>query len=113
MPKLKPGTEVPTPAEDAAITAAANRDPDARPYTDEEWAKVKPKRARGRPTQEIKKEPISIRLDSRVLEAFKATGDGWQTRMNDALLEYARAHKMISQNDSLPRDSEKNNEQLC
>lgn len=97
MPKLKPGTEVPTPEEDAKITAAAMQDPDARPYSDEEWAQVKPKRSRGRPPQEIKKEPISIRLDVRVLEAFKATGDGWQTRMNDALLEYALEHEMISQ----------------
>jgi uncharacterized protein (DUF4415 family) len=97
MPKLKPGTEVPTPEEDAKITAAAMRDPDARPYTDEEWSQVKPKRGRGRPAQEIKKEPISIRLDVRVLEAFKATGEGWQTRMNDALTEYALSHEMISQ----------------
>lgn len=97
MPKLKPGTVLPTPEEDAAITAAAMRDPDARPYSDEEWAKVMPKRGRGRPAQEVTKEPISIRLDVRVLNAFKATGDGWQTRMNDALLDYARAHEMISQ----------------
>jgi uncharacterized protein (DUF4415 family) len=97
MPKLKPGTVAPTPEEDAKITAAANQDPDARPYTDEEWAKVTPKRGRGRPAQEVKKEPISIRLDVRVLEAFKATGEGWQTRMNDALFEYARSHEMISQ----------------
>lgn len=26
-------------------------------------------------------------LDVRVLEAFKATGEGWQTKMNEALLE--------------------------
>lgn len=37
MPKLKPGTVIPTPQEDAAITAAAMQDPDALPYTDEEW----------------------------------------------------------------------------
>jgi hypothetical protein len=37
MPKLKPGTVVPTPEEDAAITAAAMQDPDAIPYTDKEW----------------------------------------------------------------------------
>jgi putative transcriptional regulator len=37
MPKLKPGHISPTPEEDAAITAAAMSDPDARPFTDEEW----------------------------------------------------------------------------
>jgi hypothetical protein len=40
MPKLKPGTVFATPEEDAAITKAAMDDPDSRPYTDEEWAKV-------------------------------------------------------------------------
>jgi uncharacterized protein (DUF4415 family) len=97
MPKLKPGTVVPTPEEDAAITAAAMQDPDAKPYTDEEWAQVKPLRGRGRPPQDVTKVPTSIRLDARVLEAFKATGDGWQTRINEALLEYALSNKMISQ----------------
>jgi uncharacterized protein (DUF4415 family) len=96
MPKLKPGTVVPTPDEDAAITKAAMQDPDARPYTDEEWAQVKPKRGRGRPAQQVTKVPTSIRLDARVVDAFKATGDGWQTRMNDALFEYAQQHGMLT-----------------
>jgi putative transcriptional regulator len=37
MPKLKPGTIFPSDEEDAAITAAALSDPDALPYTDEEF----------------------------------------------------------------------------
>ena len=41
MPKLKPETILPTPEEDAAITAAAMSDPDAIPYTDTEWEAVK------------------------------------------------------------------------
>lgn len=96
MPKLKPGTVVPTAEEDATITKAAMQDPDARPYTDAEWEAVKPKRGRGRPAKEDRKEATSIRLDARVLEAFRATGEGWQTRMNDALLEYAKQHDMLS-----------------
>lgn len=95
MPKLKPGTVVPTAEEDTAITKAAMQDPDARPYTDAEWEKVTPKRGRGRPPKEDRKEPTSIRLDARVLEAFRATGEGWQTRVNDALLEYAKQHDML------------------
>lgn len=31
------------------------------------------------------KVPISIRLDSDIVEHFRATGTGWQGRMNDAL----------------------------
>jgi hypothetical protein len=34
MPKLKTGIIIPTPEEDAAITAAAMSDPDAVPFTD-------------------------------------------------------------------------------
>jgi hypothetical protein len=42
MPNLRPGTIVPTPEEDAEITAAAMDDPDARPLSDNEWELVKP-----------------------------------------------------------------------
>lgn len=38
----------------------------------------------GRPAGSTK-EKISIRLDLDVLDSYRATGDGWQTRLNDAL----------------------------
>jgi uncharacterized protein (DUF4415 family) len=38
----------------------------------------------GRPTGASKK-AVSIRLDKDVLEKFKATGPGWQSRINEAL----------------------------
>lgn len=38
----------------------------------------------GRPRGSIKR-PISIRLDEDVIEKFKATGPGWQSRINEAL----------------------------
>lgn len=96
MPKLKPGTVFPTPAEDAAITKAAMRDPDAIPYTDEEWAVAKPTRGRGRPAGSGAKVATNIRLDRDLVEAFKGTGAGWQTRLNDALREWARDHRMVT-----------------
>lgn len=34
----------------------------------------------------------TVRFDADVLEAFKSTGRGWQTRMNDALKEWLREH---------------------
>lgn len=46
--KLKPDTILPTPDEDAAITAAALADPDCRPYTDAEWAVARPRSRRQR-----------------------------------------------------------------
>jgi len=35
--------------------------------------------------KENPKAPVKIRLDEDVLEAIRASGDGWQTRINDAL----------------------------
>lgn len=37
------------------------------------------------PPVRLGKEPVTIRLDSDVLAAFRATGPGWQTRINDVL----------------------------
>jgi uncharacterized protein (DUF4415 family) len=42
-------------------------------------------RPRGRPRSDHKKEAISLRVDADVLDAFKSTGEGWQTRMNGIL----------------------------
>lgn len=45
-------------------------------------------RRRGRPVGSVQittKEPVKIRLDADVLAALRATGDGWQTRINDML----------------------------
>jgi uncharacterized protein (DUF4415 family) len=42
-------------------------------------------RGRGRPKSETPKEPVKIRLDADVLAALRATGEGWQTRINDTL----------------------------
>jgi uncharacterized protein (DUF4415 family) len=47
------------------------------------------KRGRGRPKLEHPKERVSLRVDHDVVAAFKATGDGWQARMNDVLARAA------------------------
>tara|TARA_R110000772_G_scaffold158266_4_gene269484 strand:+ start:5462 stop:5614 length:153 start_codon:yes stop_codon:yes gene_type:complete len=41
----------------------------------------------GRPRSAKPKKPVSIRLDQDVLAKFKATGPGWQSRINEALRE--------------------------
>ncbi len=92
MPKLKPGTIIPTPEEDATITAAAMADHDAVPFTDREWEKVKPLVRIGRPKADITKKRITIRLSSDVVTQFRATGRGWQTRVDAALLQYLKEH---------------------
>ncbi len=90
--KTKSGKKVylPTLEEDAAITAAALSDPDALPLTDAEFAKLK---RVGRPRAAVTKERITIRLSREVVESFRATGSGWQTRMDEALMEWIREHR--------------------
>jgi uncharacterized protein (DUF4415 family) len=47
-----------------------------------EGTKIK---ARGRPKAVTTKEPVKLRLDADVLAALRASGEGWQTRINDTL----------------------------
>lgn len=92
MPKLKPGTIIPTPKEDAVITAAALSDPESLPFTDKDWARVKPIARVGRPHAAVTKERITIRLSREVVEQFRASGDGWQTRVDSALKDWLKTH---------------------
>lgn len=48
------------------------------------------RRSRGRPAVESPKRQISLRLDPDVIDAFKATGKGWQGRINDTLRKAAK-----------------------
>jgi len=48
----------------------------------------------GRPPLENPKEPIHIRLSAHVLKAFRATGRGWQTRIDAVLREAVAAGKV-------------------
>ncbi|GLQ09492.1 hypothetical protein GCM10007913_14240 [Devosia yakushimensis] len=70
---------------------------DSPELTDEELAQARPfaevypdlaesiRRARGRPKVASPRQQISLRLDPDVIEKFKATGKGWQSRINDVL----------------------------
>jgi uncharacterized protein (DUF4415 family) len=91
MPKLKPGTIIPTPAEDAVITAAALSDPDAMPFTDEEWDAVKPFVRIGCPPQFY----ATIQIDEDILVALKALGDNWEQRINEVLRNYVATHNHL------------------
>jgi uncharacterized protein (DUF4415 family) len=54
------------------------------------------KRKRGQrgPQQSPTKQLVSVRYSPEVLQYFKATGTGWQTRMNEALLEWVNKRSM-------------------
>jgi uncharacterized protein (DUF4415 family) len=36
---------------------------------------------------------VTVRYSPEVVEYFRATGEGWQTRMNDALRAYVKRHR--------------------
>lgn len=65
-----------------------------KPATDilpRELAEVLPKR--GRPAGTAAKTSTTVRFDNDVLEAFKASGKGWQSRMNAALRDWLKEHR--------------------
>jgi uncharacterized protein (DUF4415 family) len=88
MPKLKTGTIVPTPAEDAAIAVGIAADPDIYELTPEDFALMRP--LRGRPRAMRPKAALTMRVDADVLDALKASGPGWQTRVNELLKNAVR-----------------------
>lgn len=49
---------------------------------------------RGRPKASAPKERMTLRLDPELLAALRATGRGWQTRVNDALREDLKAGRL-------------------
>ena len=50
---------------------------------------------RGRPPAEVVKERITIRLSPDVTAAFRASGEGWQTRIDAALKDWLRTHSPV------------------
>ena len=46
---------------------------------------------RGRPKAEQTKLALTVRYDADIVAAFKATGKGWQTRMNEALRDWLKS----------------------
>lgn len=54
-----------------------------------------PKRKRGQRGVQRKptKEPVTVRYSREVLEYFRSTGAGWQSRIDEALKEWVTLHK--------------------
>lgn len=89
----RPTVVMPTSQEDKAITAAARADSDAQPLTRKQLKSMIPMRAlRGRPKSGRAKQLVSVRYSLEVLAYFKATGDGWQSRMDGVLRQYVTRH---------------------
>lgn len=74
-------------------------DPDDAPELDDAWFEraelrigdtvIRP----GRPKSGATKVSTTVRFDSDIIEAFRADGPGWQTRMNLALRQWLDARK--------------------
>ncbi len=94
MIKTRAGREIilPSSEEDAAINAAALNDPDAQPLSDAELALLRP--ARGRPAVAVKRPMLSMRVDPDVLAHLRASGKGWQTKVNALLRQAVERGKM-------------------
>ena len=78
---------LPSAAEGAEIQAGIDADPDASSLSDAEWAQVRPLVRRGRPPLPETRPTLNMRIDADVLAALKATGPGWQRRINALLRE--------------------------
>ncbi|HFW4798935.1 TPA: BrnA antitoxin family protein [Salmonella enterica subsp. diarizonae serovar 60-67:z35:-] len=96
--KLKPGTIFPSDEEDAKLREAAKSDPDTMLLEDEAvklvpYSQLKSLRRKGRPVSDCPKVSVNVRYSPEVVDAFRATGSGWQTRMNAALKDWLRKHK--------------------
>lgn len=90
---------MPTVEEDRAITAAAKSDPDAQPLTRKQLEAMVPIRAlRGRPPSANRKQLVSIRYSPEVLAWFRATGPGWQARLDRVLKDYVNRRVKRAEN---------------
>ncbi len=89
----RPSVVMPSVLQDRAIGAAAKADPDAQPLTPKQLKAMVPLRSlRGRPKSANPKQLVSVRYSAEVLEYFKSTGEGWQSRMDGVLREYVTRH---------------------
>lgn len=93
----KPRIVLPSEEEDQRIREAAMEDPDAQPLTDAQLQAMVPiKSLRGRPKVENKKLLVSVRYSPEVIDYFRATGEGWQARMDEVLRRYVARHRKAS-----------------
>lgn len=75
---------------DAEIERAVRSDPDAAPIVDKKWFKTAKVVM---PEAEPRKELLTLRVDRKVVDWFRAQGARYQTRMNAVLRAYVEAHQ--------------------
>jgi uncharacterized protein (DUF4415 family) len=87
---------------DEQLTQNALDDPDNPPLTDDDLAKAQPAsevlhellgqelatemlKKRGRPRKESTKKQVTLRISPDVIEYYRSTGQGWQSRIDQVL----------------------------
>ena len=74
-------------------------DPDDAPEITDAWVdsadlyRGKKLVRRGRPAGTAKKTQTTVRITNEVLSFFRASGSGWQTRLDDALKKHVAARQ--------------------
>ena len=103
MPKPESEPIRPSIKEEARIRTGIEADPDTLELDDEWFAKARPasethphiveryRRRRGKQRTPTK-EHVSIRLDADLAAHFRASGPGWQSRLNDVLRQAVFGH---------------------
>ena len=109
MPKLKPTHDFVTGLQNSAINEGIAADVDTHQWTSKDFAGARPAidvlpiifgvkaaekmlKPRGRPRADFPKERINIRLSHEVIDHFKQSGQGWQTRIDNALRKLVAQH---------------------
>ena len=89
---------------DEQLTQNALDDPDNPPLTDDDLARARPAsvvlheivsqelagemlKKRGRPKKESPKQQVTLRISPEVIEYYRSTGQGWQSRIDKVLLD--------------------------
>lgn len=93
----------PTVAQPDELLPLTDEDGEVRELTAEDFKHFRPsadfpelveafERARGQrgPQKAATKDRIGLRLDREVVEHFRATGPGWQSRINDVLVAHVK-----------------------
>ena len=89
MPKSKPLTDAKGEVRELTATDMKRFRPAKEVLPGTLLAKLKVRGPQKTPT----KERITIRLSPEVVQPFRATGAGWQTRVDAALKDWLRSHR--------------------
>jgi len=89
MPKSKPLTDAKGEVRELTAADMKRLRPGKEVLSGTLLAKLKVRGPQKTPT----KERITIRLSPEVVQPFRATGEGWQTRVDAALKDWLKSHK--------------------